>query len=265
MRNKTIKITTNHITLIIMLTFIVGCPGINLKGNKPAKRFDLLSEKEEAKFGHYVDACIQKDFLVLSPGKNVEVYQAIEEIGQALIKVSDRPDLGYTFKILITDLVNAFAGPGGYVYITTGLLEYAKTKDEIAGVIAHELGHISARHVVKHYRNLTYAQTLQSPLIIGGKLIGLEALESLSQFTALFFLQGYSRDYERQADYLAVKYLSTAHYDPQGMVSFLKRIWEGKEQGEKKGIDVFFSSHPETLERIKDIENYIKELNKREN
>lgn len=256
--------TPEHLYLIIVVLVIASCVRTNLKSQEPDKGFDLLSEKEEVKFGHYVDACIRKDFAVLSPEKHAELYHAIEEIGQYLAKSSDRPDLGYTFKILNTDFVNAFAGPGGYVYVTTGLLEFAENRDEVAGVMAHELGHVNARHVVKQYRNATYAQTLQSPIILGSKIIGYDILGNLSKFSALFFLQGYSRDYERQADYLGVKYMLAAHYNPEGMVSFLKRIWKEKEEGKKKGIEVFFKSHPKTLERIKDIEMHIDELKKRD-
>lgn len=255
-----IKTTAYLYPIITALVIVSSCIRTNLKSQEPNKGFDLLSEKEEVKFGHYVDECIHKDFTVLSPEKHAEVYHAIEEIGQLLAKVSDRPDLKYTFKIIITDLVNAFAGPGGYIYVTTGLLEFAKNRDEVAGIIAHELGHINARHVVKQYRNATYAQNLKAPIILGSKLIGYGVMGNLSQFSALFFLQGYSREYERQADYLGVNYMRASHYNPEGMVSFLKRIWDEKERGEKKGIEVFFRSHPETLERIKNIEKHIEEL-----
>ena len=256
-----IKTTERIYPIVIVLVIVVSCFRINPKSKEPDKGFDLLSEEEEVKFGHYVDACIQKDFSVLAPKKHVKLYQATEEIGKSLVKVSDRPDLHYTFKILNTDLINAFAGPGGYVYVTTGLLQFAQSRDEVAGVIAHELGHVNARHVVKQYRNVTYSQTISTPILLGSKLIGYDRLGNLSQFSALFFLQGYSRDYERQADYLGVKYMLAAKYNPHGMVSFLKRIWNEKEQSENNGvIDVFFRSHPKTPERITNIEKYIKEL-----
>ena len=246
---------------ILMVLVITNCAVVNKKSEEPEKGFDLLSDNEEIKFGHYVDARIKKDFLVRSPERYTELYQAVEKIGQSLAKVSDRPHLNYNFKILSTDFVNAFAGPGGYIYVTTGLLEFAETKDEVAGVIAHELGHVSARHVVKKYRNITYAQTVSIPIILGGKLIGADMFGSLSQFSAVFFLQGYSREYERQADYLGVKYMQAAHYKLEGMVSFLRRIWDEKEREKKEGIlEVFFRSHPETLERIKDIEKHIEEI-----
>ena len=251
--------------IIMILVIIASCVGIKPRNKEPEKGFDLLSEGEEVKFGHYVDACIQKDFAVLPAEKHPKIYQAVEEIGRSLAHVSDRSDLNYTFKILNTDLVNAFAGPGGYVYITTGLLEFAKSRDEVAGVMAHELGHVSARHVVKQYRNATYAQTLKTPIILGSKIIGYGIVGNLSQFSALFFLQGYSRECERQADYLGVKYMLAANYNPEGMVSFLKRIWDEKEKEKKEGIvKVFFRSHPKTLERIQDIEKYIEALRKKE-
>jgi len=244
-----------------MISVVTSCVLINKKSKGPEKGFDLLSDEEEVKFGHYVDARIQKDFAILSPEKHTEIYQAVEKIGQSLVKVSDRPNSRYIFKILNTSLVNAFAGPGGYVYITTGLLEFAENRDEVAGVMAHEFGHINARHVVKQYRNINYAKTLSTPVIVGGKLIGYDILSNLSEFSALFFLQGYSREYEKQADYLGVKYMQAANYKPEGMVSFLKRIWDNKEQEKKEGgLEVFFRSHPKTLERIKDIEKYIEEL-----
>jgi len=250
-----------YLLCIFIILAVTNCAVVDKKSEEPEKGFDLLSDKEEMKFGHYVDARIQKDFLVLSPEKHPEIYQAIEKMGQSLVKVSDRPNLKYTFKILSTDFVNAFAGPGGYIYLTTGLLEFAETKDEVAGVMAHELGHISARHVVKQYRNVSYAQTLSMPMVWGGKLIGADILGNVSHFSALFFMQGYSREYERQADYLGVKYMHAVNYNPEGMVSFLRRIWDEKEREKKEGVlETFLRSHPETLARIKDIEKHIEEF-----
>jgi len=253
-----------HFLLLLMavaVSFLCSsCTGVAIKG-EPQKGFGLPSEQEEIEFGHYVDAAIQNDFIVLLPSENPWLYEKITKIGTSLVKVSDRPHLKYTFRILNTPIVNAFAGPGGYIYVTTGLLKFAKNVDEIAGVMAHELGHVCARHAVKQFRNVNYATAILFPILVASEAYGYSWAGNLSQLAAVFFLMGYSRDYERQADYLAVKYMIRAGYRPEAMVSFLERLWEEKEKGKKDDLfEVFFSSHPHTQERIRYIKEYIKEL-----
>lgn len=249
-----------EVALLLLCVFCASCTGVAVKG-EPQKGIDLPSEREEIEFGHYLDAAIQNDFIVLLPSENPWVYEKISEIGTSLVKVSDRPHLKYTFRILNTPLVNAFAGPGGYIYITTGLLQFAKDADEIAGVMAHELGHVCARHAVKQFRNVSYAVTILFPILVASEAYGYPWVGSLSQLVAVFFLMGYSRDYERQADYLAIKYMIKAGYNPEAMVSFLERLWEEKEKKKQPSLlDVFFSSHPHTKERIRYMKQYIREL-----
>ena len=250
------------VCVICGFLLIAGCASVQVKSGNPGKGAALLSEEEEIKFGHYVDASIRNDFIVLLPRENPKANQKVNEIARSLAKVSDRPKLKYTARILNTPLVNAFAGPGGYIYITTGLLEFAESKDEVAGVLAHEVGHVAARHVVKQYRNAVYAQNLVSLLRIGAGLKGYDAraVGNLSNLTALFFLSSYGRDFERQADYLGTKYVIQAGYNPQGLISLLKHLWEEKEKGKREGLDIFFRSHPHTQERIKNIKGHIREL-----
>lgn len=250
------------IFLILAFLFTAGCAAVQVKRESPEKGAGLPSQEEENKFGHYVDASIRNDFIVLLPQENPKANQRVNEIVQSLAKVSDRPNLKYTARILNTSLVNAFAGPGGYVYITTGLLEFAQSKDEVAGVLAHEIGHVAARHAVKQYRNVTHAQNLVTVLQIGAGLKGYDAraVGNLSSLTALFFLSSYSRDFERQADYLGTKYVIKANYNPQGLISFLEHLWEEKEKGKREGLGIFFRTHPHTQERIKNTKDHIKEL-----
>jgi len=245
---------------LAIFLLLSGCSTVNVKSEKPGQGVGLPSEEKEIKFGNYVDACIQSDFMILLPDESPKVYTEVQKIGKLLVKVCDRPHLKYTFRILNTDMVNAFAGPGGYVYVTTGLLEFVKSRDEIAGVMTHEIGHVCARHVVKQFRNVNYVQTVLFPIKVASYAYKIPLGGDLSQITAVFFLMGYSRDYERQADYLGVKYMLKAGYDPNAMVNLLKRLWEEKEKGRKEGIGVFFRSHPPTPERIKYIKDYIKEL-----
>jgi len=242
---------------------LTGCSTVNVKSEKPGQGVGLPSEEEEVKFGNYVDACIQTDFMILLPDESPKVYAEVQGIGRSLVKVCDRPHLKHTFRILNTDMVNAFAGPGGYVYVTTGLLEFVKSKDELAGIIAHEIGHVCARHVVKQFRNINYVQTVLFPIKVASYAYEVPLAGNLSQITSVFFLMGYSRDYERQADFLGVKYMLKGGYNPNAMINLLKRLWEQKEKGKKEGIGVFFRSHPPTPERIKYIKDYIRELKRR--
>jgi len=182
-----------------------------------------------------------------------ELAAYVDSIGQFLARTSNAPDVGYTFTILNSPVINAFALPGGYVYVTRGLIGLAENEAELAGVIAHEIGHVAARHgAQRHSKNVLTG--------IGLTILGIatesSALTNIASVGAQAMLSSYSREDEFEADQLGVGYLSRAGFDPDAMSTFLAKMegntqLEAKIQGERYNGDIgFFASHPRTADRV---------------
>ena len=231
-----------------------------------------LTEKEEIQFGNYVDAVIASKYSIL---KDESLTQKVAAIGNSLSSASDRPHLPFTFKIINTTEVNAFAGPGGFVYVTIGLLDILESKDELAAVMAHEVGHVCERHSIRSWYT---AQKIKAVLTVvdiaamvygappvatmGGDLIG-DFSRIVANLTGLIVYRGYSRSWETKADELGLRYSSQAGYDPQSFVNVLDRFLKlEEEKGEKIKLTIL-SSHPKTEDRIKHIKQLISQAGKR--
>ena len=177
----------------------------------------------------------------------------MDSVGQFLAAASDAPRLGYTFTVLDSPLVNAFAVPGGYVYLTRGLLALADSEAEVAGVLAHEIAHITARHGAGRQAKGTLAGL---GLAILGAVTDSDALVNLGRVGAHAVLSAYSRKEEHEADEIGVVNLSRAGFDPGAMSSFLDKLkrhseFEASVRGRspRPGLD-FFATHPRTRERV---------------
>lgn len=187
----------------------------------------------------------------------------IDQIGARLQEVSELPDLEFTFTLLNSDVVNAFALPGGYVYISRGLLALAENEAEVAGVMAHEVGHVTARHSAQRYSRGVLAQggvfaaTIGAAILGGGNLA--KTVQDLGGTGAQAYLAGYSREQEFQSDELGVRYLTRAGYDPTAMATFLEKLGEQSElarklAGKEGGADPstsMFATHPRTPDRVR--------------
>ena len=183
-----------------------------------------------------------------------ELKNYVDSIGQLLAKTSERPNLKWTFTLLNSDIVNAFATPGGYVYITRGLMALADTEAQLAGVLAHEIGHITALH---HARR--QGQSLLAGVgVLAAAVLGGQAAAELGQAGAVSLLQGYSREHEYESDELGVRYLSRAGYDPQAMAGFLSKLrassrLDAKRRGQSPdSVDQFnyLATHPAPIARV---------------
>ena len=177
----------------------------------------------------------------------------VDSIGQFLAAASDAPRTGYAFTVLDSPVVNAFAVPGGYVYLTRGLLALADSEAEVAGVLAHEIAHITARHGSKRQSKGTIAGL---GLVLLGAATDNRALVELGRVGAHAVLSAYSRKEEHEADEIGVRYLSRAGFDPGAMSSFLVKLKRQSEfeaslhgRSPRPGLD-FFATHPRTPERV---------------
>jgi beta-barrel assembly-enhancing protease len=184
------------------------------------------------------------------------VTEYVNRVGQNLVRNSDAR-VPFTIKVIDSDEVNAFALPGGFFYVNSGLILRAQEESELAGVMAHEISHVTARHGTK---NATKGQILQLatiPLVLLGPagLAGYGLYEGLNVALPLTFLK-FSRDAEREADFLGLQYMYKAGYDPNAYVTFFERI-QADEKRRPGTIPKVFSTHPPTPDRI---ENAQKEI-----
>ena len=177
-----------------------------------------------------------------------ETWQSyLNEVGQKLVKVSDRKDIEYHFTVIESEQINAFAAPGGFVYFYTGLLRDMDNEAELAAVMAHEISHVVARHGAKRLQ-AALGVSLAYELVFGKE--SSQALQTAVGVGMSLLFAGYSRENEREADDYAVTYMVRSGYDPTAMETmFGKLASSGTEQN---AFEKLVSSHPETQERIRD-------------
>ena len=185
--------------------------------------------------------------------ENPQVQDYVDSLGQFLARTSEQPDLDYTFTVLDSPVINAFALPGGYVYVTRGLMALAANEAELAGVLAHEIGHVNAHHGLNRVGAGIFGELAALGL---GVLLGEEAAQFGSSVAQLG-LRAYSREQEYEADLLGVQYLARAGYDPWAMAGFLDNLLrqsrlEAEIAGQPGAPDAFniLATHPRTVDRI---------------
>jgi predicted Zn-dependent protease len=212
----------------------------------------FMSESDEARIGRESHPEVLKEFGGAYGTPELQTY--ISSIGNLLASTSERSNVPFTFTVLNTPVVNAFAVPGGYIYITRGLLALANNEAEVAGVLAHEIGHIAARHSAQRYSQQMLAQIGLMGL---GIATGSGELVNLAGTGAMIYLQSYSREQEYEADELGVRYLARANYEPQAMADFLSSLaadsrLEAMIEGHPETADQFniMATHPRTVDRV---------------
>jgi predicted Zn-dependent protease len=212
----------------------------------------FMSEGDEARVGAENHPKVLEEFGGTAGGPELAAY--VTSIGKLLASTSERPNGPFTFTVLNSPIVNAFAVPGGYIYVTRGLLALANDEAELAGVMAHEIGHITARHSAQRYSQSVLAQI---GLIGLGMATGSSALVDLAGTGAAAYLQSYSRDQEFEADTLGVRYLARATYDPKAMSAFLSSLLadsrlEATIAGNPGTADQYniMATHPRTVDRV---------------
>jgi predicted Zn-dependent protease len=242
--------TLPYLVSLVVLLFIVAC-AVNPVTKK--KEFVLMSEEQEIEYGQRFDPEILKEYGYYDSGA---LQEYISQVGRKLAKICDRPDLIFHFKVVNSPILNAFALPGGYVYVTRGLLAYLNSEAELAGVLGHEIGHVNARHAVRQY-----TQAAGYQIASGVLSIFVPQTRNLGQLADVIFLgisRGYSREYELEADQLGIKYAALAGYDPAGVQSFLTSLERIDKATNEKTYHGLFSTHPETKTRIDKVIEEIK-------
>src|SRR5579872_3125141 len=182
------------------------------------------------------------------------ITEYVNRLGQNLVRNSDA-QVPFTFKIIDSDVVNAFSLPGGFVYVNTGTILAADEEAELAGVMAHEIAHVCARHATRQLTRSQYASFATIPLIFVGGGIGYAAYEAAGIGLPVAFMS-FQRNFEAEADYLGLQYSYKAGYDPQAFISFFEKI-QAQEKKKPGFMDKTFASHPQTPDRIQESQKEI--------
>jgi predicted Zn-dependent protease len=244
---------STFVVLALALT-VVACSTNPATGKR---EFNIVSEGQEIAMGQQSHPEIIRQFGVYD--EKPELNRLVSEVGHRLASQSERPNLPWTFTVLDSPMINAMALPGGYIYITRGMLERINSEDELAGVLGHEIAHVTARHAAQQ---ISRSQLAQFGLVLGAVVAGPQVLQQYGQIAELglgLLFQKYSRGQETQADLLGTGYLAEARYNPVGaerMLMTLARL----DRGEVSGLDRYFMSHPDPAKRVRDVQSKIAEL-----
>lgn len=174
----------------------------------------------------------------------------VNQIGQQLAAIADPRGIRYNFYVVNSDVVNAFALPGGYVYVNRGLIERTDNLSEFAGVLAHEIGHVAERHSIEQLQraqNANLGLQVLYGVLLGRNPSGVEQAGIQVGGSAVF--AGYGRDAEREADAVGVNYMVRAGYNPTGMATFFEELLS-IQQRQPSRVEQWFSTHPTTQERV---------------
>ena len=204
-----------------------------------------VSDRQEIRIGKQINQQLGRRGIKFYRNRRVNRY--VNRIGQRLAAQSDRPNIPYKFQVVEDKNINAFATAGGYVYVHTGLLKAADNEAELASVIAHEIGHIGGRHLVKQLRQTTLASGVATALGVKN-----DTLVNLGVELAL--KRPNSRRHEYDADRRGLKSLTQAGYAPSGMVTFMQKLLK------KGSVPTLFSTHPATSSRIRSLKTQIQAL-----
>ena len=205
---------------------------------------DWYSLETEIKIGKQYSMQVEQSVkLVQDPVVN----EYVNRIGQNLVRNSDA-QVPFTIKVIDSDEVNAFALPGGFFYVNSGLILAADEEAELAGVMAHEISHVCARHGMRQMTRANLANIATIPLIFVGGGIGYGIYEAAGLGLPLTFMK-FQRNFEAEADYLGLQYMYKTGYDPQAFISFFEKI-QAKEKKKPGTLAKAFASHPQTPDRI---------------
>jgi predicted Zn-dependent protease len=211
-----------------------------------------ISEKEERDLGDRVSATVRTEFGVV---QDAALTKYVSLVGNALAKASTRPDLNWEFIVLDTDGVNAFAAPGGLVHITRGALGLVKNEAELAGVLGHEIAHITRKHTVNSIKKSKAAK-------VGTDELGGQTNSLVTAFANMAYdnivEKGWDRGDEDDADREGVRLANKAGYNPVGLTSFLQKLMDRNKDYKGSKPNGLFATHPDTRDRIAKITKQIK-------
>ena len=227
---------------------------VNAIGNREIGARGLgnwYSTNWEVGVGHqYSEEVLKSSHMITDP----VVTEYVNRIGQNIVKNSDAK-VPFTIRVIDSDEINAFALPGGFFFVNSGLILAMDEESELAGVMAHEISHVIAHHAAREMTRANYMQIATVPLIFMGGYTAYGIYEGSQIAIPLTFLE-FSRTFEAEADYLGVQYMYKSGYDPQGMITAFEKL-EALEKQKPGSLAKAFEDHPPTADRIVNVENEI--------
>jgi len=247
----------NRCFLSVLL--LAGTAGVSGCGTNPVtgeKDIMVMSEEKEVAIGRQYHQLILQEYNVYQD-KDLQSY--VQAVGERLGANSHRPELTYHFTLLDSEEINAFALPGGYIYLTRGIMAYMNSEAELAAVLGHEIGHVTARHAArKHSRSMLGGLASMATTILTGS----QAAGTLTNMVGGALISGYGRNLELEADGLGAEYLSRAGYEPEAMIDVVRQLKAQEsfeieraeqENREPRVYHGLFSSHPDNDTRLREV------------
>jgi predicted Zn-dependent protease len=206
-----------------------------------------ITTQQEVEIGRQNAAQVNQQLPIV---RDAAINQYINELGRSVARGADPRGIPYTFQVVNSNVVNAFALPGGYIYINRGVIERAANASELVGVMSHEIAHVTERHgieQVQRAQNANLGLSLLYGVLLGRNPGGLEQIGIQAGGTAVF--ASYGRGAEREADLRGVEFMTRAGYNPQGMVSFFEKLLAERRRNPSR-LEQWFATHPLEEERI---------------
>jgi predicted Zn-dependent protease len=245
------QITVSALFTALAVT-LVACATNPATGNK---EFSLMSEAQEVQLGQEMDGQVKREMGVYN---DAELQRYVSQVGLRLAKASERPNLPWQFTVIDEPAVNAFALPGGYIYITRGILAFLHDEQQMAGVLGHEIGHVTARHSAQQYTKATTAGvglTLLSIFVPEAR-----PLQGVAETALGVLFLKYGREDELQADRLGAQYTAKTGWDPRGVAGMLRTLERlDVASGTRKGVPNWLSTHPAPADRVQQVTAYIEQ------
>ena len=251
--NQFSKLTSSCITAAVfalMLTFHTGCSAPLVKA---LSDINIFTDAEELQFGKAYVVQHEKEVKLYT---DPVVTNYINALGQSLVRYSKRSNIPYTFKVVDKKGVNAYAVPGGFIYIHLDLIRMAETESELAFVLGHEIGHIVGQHSMKRLTKI-YGIEIVKRIILDEE--STEAKKLIAEILAAGLLFRYSRDNERESDFYGVQNIYDAGISPEGAIGFFQTL-RNLQKREPSTLEKLISTHPVHNERITNVRSHIKKL-----
>ncbi|MEA2491533.1 MAG: hypothetical protein QOH21_3325 [Acidobacteriota bacterium] len=236
------------IALVLVTLLAMNCGSGGAGGD-----FNLVSIEDEWKLGQQVSQEVASQ-VQLNNDPDVNAY--VRQMGQKIVSTTAMANLPFQFHVVNSPEINAFAIPGGHVYVNTGLIAAAGNASELAGVLAHEINHVVARHSTEQISR-QYGLSILAGLVLGQNPS--QVADIAAQIIAGGAVARFSREAEREADELGIKSMTAAGYDPHGMPSMFQKLLEQQRTSPGR-VEQFFATHPAIEERIRDAQKRADQL-----
>jgi predicted Zn-dependent protease len=229
------------LTAVVAVAAAVGCAS-------------AVSQQEEVQIGQQTAAQVNAQLPML---RDAAIDSYVNSLGRSLASRTSRSDLNWQFAVVNTDVINAFALPGGFVYVNRGVLSRASNESELAGVLAHEIEHVVQRHSVKQMEQVQQANVGVGLVCILTRVCENQAAQAAIQVGGSAYFAKNSREDEVQADEGGFQTLARAGINPRGMLTFFQKLLAEEGSGGSGGVNAWFADHPGTQDRIADIQRML--------